>query len=401
MSVLNKLEVSDIFHSFGDAYREKYGSFMQANQYSAMRSIELCRTETLGGHKDKCDQCGEIRISYNSCRNRNCPKCQSLPAERWIIDRMADILPTHYFHVVFTVPAELNDVLYSNQRKGYKLFFKLASESLLELSQLKKYVGAKIGVIGIMHTWGQKLNFHPHIHFLVTGGGLSENGDRWISSRKKFFIPKKVISKRFKVKFLKYLEDEFPKSNFRVEESLKSENGLSEFIQKLSRKKWVVYCKPPVSNPENVIKYFGRYTHRVAISNRRLKKIEGGRVYFNWKDYSDESKTKTMSLDAIEFIRKFLLHVLPHKFVKIRYYGLYGNRNRKSNIKLCKSLLQAEGTKQNIAIPMNKKSWSELLFDLKGVDINRCPFCHKGRMQFKETIFPNHNTSPPNNVAVA
>jgi hypothetical protein len=413
------------------------------NQLKALRDIQQCRTSELGGHKEVCDTCAGIRISYNSCRNRHCPKCQSLPAEKWILERSAEILPIDHFHVVFTIPPALNTLIINNphnQQVVYNILFKAASQTLLLLSRDKKFLGAKvkIGIIGILHTWGQNLMSHPHIHFLVTGGGLAtskkdkdrdddeKDGDRddgdqcdqwvWarrtIKRRKKFLFPVAVVSKLFKGIFLSDLRDSHLNGELKLK--LKDADGnadaytdadknFQELIRSVNYKKWVVYCKPPIKNSSKVIEYFGRYTHRVAISNRRIIKVEDGRVYFKWKDYKDGNKIKIMSLEAVEFIRRFLLHILPPRFVKIRYYGLYGNRNRKETIQRCQALLgvgitasSSETESQSDSQSQNKKWW-EIILERKGIDITLCPFCKVGHMHHQESLCCVDNVSVNSN----
>ncbi len=297
---------------------------MPRNQLRAMSAIEACRTSLLGGHKDKCDNCGHLKISYNSCRNRHCPKCQFLRKEKWIEDRAEDLLPIQYFHVVFTIPAELNPIVFSNQKVMYNLLFRSVSETLVVLSNDPKHLGARIGFIGILHTWGQNLRDHPHIHCIVTLGGLNPDKSRWVSCRKNFFIHVKVLSSLFRSKFLAYLKDSFKSGDLIFPGAigyLKDPDAFEGFRRQFKHKKWVVYCKPPFNGVEGVLQYLSRYTHRIGISNHRILKLQDGKVSFLWRDYSDGDKKKIMTLDADEFIRRFLLHVLPDRFVKIRLCG--------------------------------------------------------------------------------
>lgn len=382
------VDVNHIFRLYGDFYRKKYCSTIALNQIRALKDIQKCRTSELGAHKEICDSCGHIRISYNSCRNRHCPKCQSLPAEKWIQERSNEIVSTHYFHVVFTVPIELNPLILRNQNICYKILYKASWETLSQLSENKKYLKAKLGAIGILHTWGQALTYHPHIHFLITGGGLSEDRERWISSKKNFLFPVKVMSQLFKKIFMKYLIENYLNGKIVEKDSRKN---FIQLIREIKYKKWVVFCKPPIRDSKKVIEYFGRYTHRVAISNSRILKLENERVFFKWKDYRDGNKKKIMSLEVFEFIRRFLLHILPKKFVKIRYYGLYANRNRKSTINFIHSLFGDE-IKEKTKMPSN---WKELILLLKGIDITVCPVCSKGRMNICKILLPIKNNSPP------
>jgi Putative transposase/Transposase zinc-binding domain len=361
-----------------------------------MQAIEGCRTALLGGHVDQCDHCGHLRISYNSCRNRHCPKCQFLRKEQWIQARREDLLPIPYFHVVFTVPAELNPLFLRNRRVLYELFFLSVSETLRQLAQDPRRLGARIGFMGIVHTWGQNLMDHPHIHCIVTGGGLSLTKDRWISCRKGFFLPVKVISKLFRNKFLDYLKKSYGSGKLAFFESmahLKQPKTFQRFLSPLYLKQWVVYCKPPFNGAEGVLNYLSRYTHRVAISNERILKLEGGRVSFRWRDYSDGDKQKIMAVAAEEFIRRFLLHVLPAGFVKIRHYGLLANRNCKNNITLCRTLLgDCTPETQDKNIP---ETWQEHLLKISGLDVSQCPVCKKGRLFKVEALLPLRCNGPP------
>ena len=374
-------EVADLFRQYGPAYRETHK--LPTNQLRAMHAIEICRTAELGGHVDECE-CGHTRISYNSCRNRHCPKCQFLRKEKWIQAQQRDLLPTCYFHVVFTIPDLLNPLVLRNQEVLYNILFKAVKETLLELG---KRLG-KIGFICILHTWGQNLMDHPHIHCIVTGGGLYNN--RWVPSRKKFFLPEKVMSRLFRGKFLFYLKKASDKLAFAGNIScLKEKNAFRSLLSQLYEKEWVVYCKPPFKGPETVIEYLGRYTHRVAINNNRIISMEKEKISFFWKDYADGSKTKVMTLDASEFIRRFLLHVLPDRFVKIRHYGLLGNRNRKQDLEACRMAL-------GVAVQTEKtpQTWQELLFSITGIDIMECPVCH-GRMRRTEMLRSSRYRGPP------
>lgn len=327
-------ELQDIFAQHGKTYRLNHN--LLANQLKVMRAIENCRTSVLGGHIDECDECGFIRISYNSCRNRHCPKCQTLNKEHWINARKDDLLNVGYFHVVFTIPDTLNPVAYQNQKIVYNILFKAAAETLSELAADKKYLGAQIGFTEILHTWGQNLMHHPHIHCIVPGGGLNSCG-QWVNSRKKFFIPVKVLSRKFRGKFLYYLKQ--AKLEFHGSISYLHDNGrFNNFMLSLYKKEWVVYCKPPFKNAGCVVEYLGRYTHRVAISNNRILKFDESLVTFKWRDYKDNNKQKNMVLAVDEFIRRFLIHVLPRGFTKIRHYGYLSPRNKATKLKLFKKL---------------------------------------------------------------
>jgi hypothetical protein len=381
------LEVADLFRAFGPAYREAHE--MPLRHLRAMRAIEICRTSELGGHRDQCDHCGTVRISYNSCRNRHCPKCQFLEKERWLEAREKDLLPTPYFHVVFTLPQGLRPLALRNQRVLYNLLFKAVSETLTELARDSNHLGAEIGFLAILHTWSQTLIDHSHLHCLVTGGGLSLDGKRWLRSRKEFFMPVSVLSCLFRGKFLDALKREYEAGALRFPgqiEELKESSAFKRLLTTLYQQEWVVYCKPPLKHPEKVIDYLGRYTHRVALSNDRLVKREGDRVTFRWRDSADNNKIKWLTLEAFEFIRRFLLHVLPSQFVKIRYYGILSHRNRKRKLLRCKALLGTSNSEEPKEGP--KESWQDLLTRITGIDPRVCPYCGKGKMIQRETLLP-------------
>jgi hypothetical protein len=386
------LEVAEIFRQHGPAYRESHR--LPRSHLRVMRAIEVCRTAALGGHKDKCDNCSHLEISYNSCRNRHCPKCQTLRKEKWIAARNEDLLPIEYFHVVFTIPSELNLLVSMNQKVLYDLLFRSASETLTELANDPKHLCAKIGVIGILHTWGQNLMDHPHIHCVVTGGGISPDGERWVSSRKGFFIPVRVMSVLFRGKFLSHLNNHFKRGELAFLGSighLKEQATFASFRNQLYQKKWVVYCKPPFDGAKGVLQYLGRYTHRIAISNNRIIAIRDGNVSFLWRDYAGGNRQKTMMLQTSEFIRRFLLHVLPARFVRIRHFGLLANRNRKDNIAACHKLLG----RKSVTKGKKRETWQEQMLRICGIDVTVCPICQKGKMCRVERLFPIRCKSPP------
>ena len=390
------LEVADLFRAFGPAYREVHGHEMPVRHLRAMRAIEICRTAELGGHVDQCDHCGALRISYNSCRNRHCPKCQSLERQRWLEAREKDLLPTSYFHLVFTLPEGLRPLALRNQKVVYNLLFKSVSETLTELARDLKHLGAEIGFMALLHTWSQTLMDHPHIHCLVTGGGLSLDGKLWVYSREDFFLPVKVLSSLFRGKFLDGLKKAYEAGELRFPgqiEELKEGSAFNRFLSDLYHQEWVVYCKPPLRNPEKVMNYLGRYTHRVALSNDRLVKIEGDQVTFRWRDSSDNNKIKMLTLDAFEFIRRFLLHILPDQFVKIRYYWILSHRNRKRKLLWCKKLLEVLTNNEPEEVP--RETWEDLLTRITGIDPRVCPLCGKGKMILKETLLPALGRWPP------
>lgn len=358
------VEVQDIFRLHEQAYKLSFNpSYIQCK---AISSIVKCRTAALGSHIDTCGGCGNVRISYNSCRNRHCPKCQTLAKERWIDGQKHNLLNVGYFHAVFTVPDNLRPIFYQNQKEMYNLLFKAVSETLHELAANKKYLGAKIGFTSILHTWGQNLMFHPHIHCIIPAGGLDSLG-KWVDSRKKFFIPVKVLSRKFRGKFLDYLKS--AKLEFYGEQQfLNNPDCFQNLLNTCYNKDWVVYCKSPFKTAASVVEYLGRYTHRVAISNNRIIKMENGYVSFKWRDYKDGNKWKTMTVSAVEFIRRFLTHILPSRFVKIRHYGFLSNNNH-AKILLCKRLTNTP------IIPKVKTPALELICKLLGRDVSVCSVC--------------------------
>lgn len=369
-------ELQEVFQKYGQEFLHSHK--VPRNIRKAMYAIENCRTGVLGAHTDTCDECGYSRISYNSCRNRHCPKCQALTKECWIEARKEDLLNVRYFHVVFTIPATLNGIVFQNQEVLYTVLFRCVSETLQELAADKKYLGAKLGFTSILHTWGQNLMLHPHIHCIVPGGGL--NGiNQWVATRKKFFIPVKVLSRKFRGKFLYYLKQAYNESKLNFygkQEYLCNDHHFQNLMSSLYQIDWVVYCKQPFKGASCVLEYLGRYTHRVAISNNRILKIENGNVTFKWRDYRDSKKVKLMTVTAEEFIRRFLIHILPDRFTKIRHYGLFGSRNKTTRLKLCKKLT---GTPERLG-QKEKASLLQLLEKLMGKDFSICPCCRLGRL---------------------
>jgi hypothetical protein len=385
----DNVEVADIFRRYGDKYRRIHQSEMPLHHLRVMRAIEICRTRALGGHVEQCDRCGKIRISYNSCRNRHCPKCQFLRKEQWVLNINRYLLPIQYFHIVFTLPDLLNPLVLRNKKVLYTILFQSVAQTLKELSEDPKYLGARIGFISILHTWGQNLMDHLHVHCIVTGGGISPDDARWISCKKQFFLPVKVLSARFRSKFLLNLKKSYSANEVNFPgtiEYLKEQPHFQKLVDTLFEKQWVVYCKPSFKHSNDIVEYLSRYTHRIAIGNHRINKLENEKVYFRYKDYAHNSSKKIMSLSAFEFIRRFLLHVLPDRFVKIRYYGLLAQRNRKELLEKCRHLLGVPPEEMNTAeIPSD---WHELYLMVTGEDITRCPFCGEGRMILKEELPP-------------
>ena len=328
---MSKYTIQDIFKTYGPEYVKNHN--LSKEQYKVYNAIINCRTIDLGYHICTCEECGEEYFGYNSCRNRHCPMCQKYKREQWIQKESSYLLDSRYFHIITTVPYELNEIFLYNKKICYNILFKATSEAILELCNDSKWLGATPGITSILHTWGQTMEFHPHIHSIVTGGGLKNN--HWVSCDKDYLFKVQVLSSLFKGKFLYYLKHEFSnlKTNFI---DLKSFN---KFLEPLYKKQWITYIEPPKGASENVIEYVGRYSFRVAISNERIKNIEDGKITFEYKEYKDNSKIKLMTITAEEFIRRFLLHVLPNNFTKIKHYGLLSNRNKKNNIRLCRLLI--------------------------------------------------------------
>ncbi len=390
-------KVADIFSTYGPAYQEEHT--LPVEHLQVMDAIVNCRTEALGGHLDECDKCGYQHPFYNSCRNRHCPTCGALAKERWLAARSQELLPVSYFHVVFTLPDDLNPIALVNSRVIYKILFQAASETLLTLGRDPKHLGGEIGVLAVLHTWGQNLLDHPHLHCIVPGGGLSPDGQTWLlpkkmSKDKDFFIHVNIISDLFKKKFLAYFKEAYRAGQLEFIDKtahLAGKKAFQAFLDRLYNKKWVSYCKPPFGGPEEVLRYLARYTHRVAISNDRIVRAANGRVTFTWRDYKDSGKKKEMTLSAFEFIRRFLLHVLPKNFYKIRYYGIWSSRNRKGKLRKCQEILgySPESDSEEIA----SMSWEDLLFDLTGIDARLCPKCKKGRLVTIE-IIPKARAAP-------
>mgnify|MGYP006302050313 CR=1 FL=1 len=373
-----------ILQDAGDEYRSRYR--VPTFQRKAMRAIESCRTSALGGHVERCDHCGYERIQYNSCRNRHCPNCQGFARKRWVDAREKELLPIPYFHVVFTLPKELHPVALVNQREIYRLLFRAASKTLLALCRDDRHLGGEVGIIAVLHTWGQTLIDHPHLHCVVTGGGISNDGLRWVSPKKStsgrdFFIHVNVISDLFKKKFLDYFKREKRKGALKWVgriRHLQDRHAFQQMINQLYAKDWVTYCKRPFGGAQQVIRYLGHYTHRVAISNVRIKTYADKMVTFRWKDYRDKNQTKFMTLPVDEFIRRFLLHILPDNFYRIRYYGLLANRYRKEKLCRCRELLDV--VMEVISEAARREKNEQLLQDLFDNNHWRCPKCNIGVM---------------------
>jgi Putative transposase/Transposase zinc-binding domain len=345
------LEVADIFRAAGPAYRATHTGQLSLHQLKIMSAIEHCRTAALGGHVEACQDCGQRRIAYNSCRNRHCPKCQGAAARSWLAEREADLLPVGYFHVVFTLPAQVADIAFQNKAAVYDLLFRAASETMLTIAADQRHLGARIGITAVLHTWGSALTHHPHVHMIVPGGGIAFDGSRWISSRPAFLLPVRVLGKLFRRLFLTRLialHDAGRLAFFGSMAHLADRRAFLRHLLPIRKKRWVVYAKPPFGGPEAVLAYLSRYTHRVAISNRRLIAFDETSVTFRYKDYrrTGADRQQVMTLAADEFIRRFLLHVLPRGFHRIRHYGLLASGGRRANIARARILLAAPTPRQ-------------------------------------------------------
>ena len=383
-----KLEVADIFRRYGGAYRDKYGASMSTAQRRVMTAIELCRTAALGGQIEQCDECGLQRICYRSCRNSHCPKCQSLARAEWIEHRQAELLNCEYFHVVFTVPDKIAAIAYQNKEVVYNILFQATAETLRTIAADHEHLGAEIGFFAVLHSWGAALMFHPHLHCVVPGGGLSPDGSRWVPCKPGFFLHVRVLSLLFRRLFLENLQYAFDSGKlqfFTALEGLRDRRAFARYLEPLKKTKWVVYAKRPFAGPEQVLDYVGRYTHRVAISNNRLLDIEAGQVIFRYKDYRNQSQQKTMTLSAEEFIHRFLLHALPNGFHRIRYYGFLGNRHRQEKLALCRQLL-GMALPEVRPQPSEVQDYRERCEKLSGVSLRVCPVCHRGQMVLVETL---------------
>jgi hypothetical protein len=366
-------QLGDILRTHGPGYAAHHP--VAPEQAKVLRRLAACRTAALGGHVDTCGACGFTRASYNSCRDRHCPKCQASKRAEWLETRLERLLPVPYFHVVFTVPDILYPLMLHNQRQLYGLLFRTASATLLTLAADPSRLGAQIGITALLHTWGQNLLFHPHLHCVVTGGGLSPDGQRWLACKPRFFLPVKVLGKLFRGKFLAGLKDAYHAGLLDLGGSTAALADAKTFRRLLDdcyTRNWVVYAKPPFGGPEHVFRYLGRYSHRVAISNSRLRGLDDTQVSFEWKDNANGHQTKVMRLDIEEFIRRFLLHVLPKGFVRIRHYGLLASVNVATDLEQCRRLL---GAKDQSTAKRPTKTWIERVLEWSGQEPLRCPQC--------------------------
>ena len=381
MAGSSDLEVAHILRLYGEAFRQKHR--LCRVQLQAMRAIEDCRTAVLGGHLYRCEECGSEKNVYNSCRNRHCPKCQNLEKERWLEKRRNELLPVPYFHVVFTLPEQLNVLALGNPEVIYDLLFHSASQTLLEIGADPKHLGARLGALAILHTWGQTLVLHPHLHCIVPGGGPSPDGKRWLAASERFLLPVRVLAPVFRGKFLAGLKQLYHEGRLSLTAGADKLRDPFEFLNLLDRlykKSWWVYNKAPFGGPEQVLKYLARYTHRVALSNHRLVALVDGKVTFTYKDYSQDGRRREMTLPVEEFIRRFLLHILPHRFVRIRYYGLFANRHRNRQLERCRALLDAAPP---CPAPESdeREDWETLYQRVTGQDPTLCAECGRGHLR--------------------
>jgi hypothetical protein len=392
-----KLEVADIFRDHGAAWRSATAGHVSLEQLKVMSAIERCRTAALGGHVERCEKCSHTIIAYNSCRNRHCPKCQGAAAREWLAEREAELLPVPYYHVVFTLPARIADIAYQNKAVIYNLLFKASSETMLTIAADPKHLGARIGFLSVLHTWGSAMTHHPHVHMIVPGGGFSLDGKRWISCRPRFFLAVRVLSELFRGLFLHKLSAAHRAGElqfFGKHAQLIDPEAFAGYLKPLRNTKWVVYCKRPFGGPKEVLRYLARYTHRVAISNRRLLASDERGVTFKWKDYRREGRDRyqVMTLATHEFIRRFLMHVLPAGFHRIRYYGLLASGHRAENIARARELLTPP------IIPVDAIKAANTNADQPQTPEHRCPRCGGPMMiieRFERGSTPSYHPSQP------
>lgn len=379
------LEVADVIRTYREDFENARSGRLTSVEKRVLDDITACRTAAMGGHVDRCDRCGHLEISYNSCRNRHCPKCLASAPTKWLSARESDLLPVDYFHVVFTIPREIATIALQNKRIVYNILFRSASETLRQVAADPKHLGAEIGFLAVLHTWGQNLEHHPHVHCVIPGGGISPDRTEWLRCRQNFFLSVKVLSRLFRGKFLHYLLEAFKKGKLEFHGQLldlRSDKAFRAHLAPLYTKEWFVFSKAPFGGPAQVLKYLARYTHRVAISNRRLVSMNNGNVSFLWKDYANGCRRRVMTLTAVEFIRRFLTHILPKGFMRIRHYGFLANRYRKQKLEQCRRLLDVR------IVDVDVDSTDDGTSDREPPDnpqekqerTTRCPACKHGQM---------------------
>ena len=374
----NKYEVGDIFRRYGKDYQKE--NILSFKKLKVMHNISVCRTAHLGGHIEQCDQCDFERIAYNSCRDRHCPKCQTMVKEKWLNDRKADLLPCNYFHMVFTLPHKLNPIILTNKKVMLNNLFAAVNQTLQVFAKDPQWrLEGQVGFICVLHTWSQKLTDHFHLHCLVAGGALSFDKKRWIPSKSSFLFKAQSLAKEFKKRYLRLFEKAYLNDELIFQGKTtpyKFKKGFTSLLDSLFKVKWIVYAKRPFAGPEQVLEYLGRYTHRIAISNNRIKSIDNNKISFDYKDRADNDAIKTMTISSHEFIRRFLLHVLPENFMKIRYFGFLSHRNKKQAINLIRKFIGSDMPLQE----KTKETVLEMMLRLTGQDISCCPICKKGKM---------------------
>lgn len=393
-----RVELADIVRAHGDDYHRAHHP--SAEQRAVLGNIVRCRTAALGGHLDACDSCGTQRVSYNSCRDRHCPKCQSTARAQWVTERLERLLPVPYFHVVFTIPHELNAIALRNRKTVFDILFATASKTLLTIARDERHLGAQIGFTAVLHTWGQNLQFHPHLHCVVTGGGPSADGARWVNARQNHLLSVAVLSALFRGRFMAALDRAFKDGTLDLRGTcaeLADPQAWGRFKDALYAKDWVVYAKAPFGSAEHVFRYLGNYTHRIAISNHRLLELHDGKVRFTFKDYADGCRRKVMTLEAVEFLRRFLLHVLPYGFVRIRHYGLCAPANVNGKLQAARQLLERGGDRSTPTITpaeaAEPRPWWERFQEQTGIDTMACPSCKAGRMVHRRSLSPAEATA--------
>lgn len=384
------LEVADVFRQHEQEFLQRWGSVLSPQQLRVFRDICACQTAALGTRIERCDNCSHETEVFNSCRNRHCPKCQSAAREKWLASQSRDLVPVPYCHVVFTLPHDLAVLALQNPQTIYGILFRAVSETLLTIAADPRHLGAQMGVLAVLHTWNQQLLAHPHVHCVIPAGGICPNKSRWISCRKRFFLPLKVLRRMFRGKFLAFLTAAFRQGKLRFWGTIQELRNPTEFhrlVRQLRSRNWVVYARRPFRGPQHVIQYLARYTHRVAISNGRLISVQEGQVTFRWRDSADGNRQKLMTIDAVEFIRRFLLHVLPRGFVKIRHFGFLANRNRREALALCRTLFRETGQQHaaaDLQLPAPER---------------KCPACRIGIVRVIERIPAAASTHRPLSLA--